>query len=121
MLDDPAIDGFVVTCRDITDRQQAEAELREAKERFRSAFDHAPIGMALIAPGGHCFQANRAFAQMLGRAEDELVGVVGRRTHRPVRTAPTSATTMQRAISGCGSRRTGSSSASSTPTAARCG
>jgi len=75
MLDDPAISGFVVTCRDITERQRSDAELREAKERFRSAFDHAPIGMALIAPGGHCFQANRAFAQMLGRAEDELVGV----------------------------------------------
>jgi diguanylate cyclase (GGDEF)-like protein/PAS domain S-box-containing protein len=74
LLDDPAIEGFVVTCHDITERKQAEAELREAKERFRSAFDHAPIGMALIAPGGHCFQANRALAHMLGRPEAEIVG-----------------------------------------------
>jgi diguanylate cyclase (GGDEF)-like protein/PAS domain S-box-containing protein len=74
LLDDPSINGFVVTAHDITDRTHAEAQLREAKERFRSAFDHAPIGMALIAPGGHCFQVNRALAHMLGRAEDEIVG-----------------------------------------------
>ncbi len=101
MLDDPAIGGFVVTCRDITDRQQAEAELREAKERFRSAFDHAPIGMALIAPGGHCFQANRAFAQMLGRAEDDLVGVAVGAITDPSDRADV-VTTMQRAISDAG-------------------
>jgi diguanylate cyclase (GGDEF)-like protein/PAS domain S-box-containing protein len=101
MLDDAAIGGFVVTCRDVSERERTEAELREAKERFRSAFDHAPIGMALIAPGGHCFQVNRAFAQMLGRAEDELVGVAI--------AAITEATdrddviqTMQRAVSGAG-------------------
>ena len=99
LLDDPAIGGFVVTCRDITDRQQAEAELREAQERFRSAFDHAPIGMALIAPGGHCFQANRAFAQMLGRAEDDLVGVAVGAITDPSDRADV-VTTMQRAISG---------------------
>jgi diguanylate cyclase (GGDEF)-like protein/PAS domain S-box-containing protein len=101
MLDDPAIGGFVVTCRDITDRQHAEAELREAKERFRSAFDHAPIGMALIAPGGHCFQANRAFAQMLGRAEDALAGVAIGALTDPADRADVVAT-MQRAIAGAG-------------------
>ena len=99
MLDDPAIGGFVVTCRDITDRQHAEAELREAKERFRSAFDHAPIGMALIAPGGHCFQANRAFAQMLGRAEDDLLGVAVAALTDPSDRDDVIGT-MQRAISG---------------------
>ncbi len=99
LLDDPAIAGFVVTAHDITERQRAEVELREAKERFRSAFDHAPIGMALIAPGGHCFQVNRAFAQMLGRAEDELAGVsVAALTD--AKDQPEVATAMQRAISG---------------------
>jgi diguanylate cyclase (GGDEF)-like protein/PAS domain S-box-containing protein len=74
-LDDPSINGFVVTCRDITDRERAAAELREAKERFRSAFDHAPIGMALIAPDGTSMQVNRALAQMLGHEEGDLVGM----------------------------------------------
>src|SRR5262245_16643188 len=101
LLDDPAISGLVVTCRDITDRQRAEAELREAQARFRSAFDHAPIGMALIAPGGHCFQVNRAFAQMLGRAEDELAGVaLGTLTDPKDRDQVSE--TMQQAVAGAG-------------------
>ena len=47
LLDDPAVEGIVISARDLTDRRLAEAELREAQERFRSAFEHAPIGMAL--------------------------------------------------------------------------
>ena len=49
LLDDPSVEGIVISARDLTDRRHAEAELREAQERFRSAFEHAPIGMALIS------------------------------------------------------------------------
>jgi diguanylate cyclase (GGDEF)-like protein/PAS domain S-box-containing protein len=74
MLDDPAVDGIVLTCRDITERKRSEAELREAQERFRSAFDYAPIGMALTSLEGRYFRVNRALSHMLGRADDELAG-----------------------------------------------
>ncbi len=74
MLDDPSVEGVVLTCRDITERKRAEAELREAQERFRSAFDYAPIGMALASLEGRYFRVNRALACMLGRAHDELTG-----------------------------------------------
>ncbi|GMU78256.1 MAG: GGDEF domain-containing protein [Acidimicrobiia bacterium] len=74
LTDDPAVEGIVVNARDVTERRWAEAELREAQERFRSAFEHAPIGMALAATGGELFRVNRALTQMLGRAEDELLG-----------------------------------------------
>ena len=40
LLDDPAVEGIVISARDITDRQRSEADLREAQERFRSAFEH---------------------------------------------------------------------------------
>jgi len=75
LTEDPAVGGIVVNARDVTDRRWAEAELREAQERFRSAFEHAPIGMALAATDGELFRVNRALARMLGRAEDELLGV----------------------------------------------
>jgi len=42
----------------------------EAQERFRSAFEHAPIGMALISIDGRLFRVNRALTHMLGRADD---------------------------------------------------
>lgn len=72
--DDPALEGLVLSCRDVSDRHHAEAELREAHERFRAAFEHAPIGMALISVDGRFLRANRALARMLGRAEDEVAG-----------------------------------------------
>ena len=73
LLDDPAVEGIVISARDLTDRRQAEAELREAQERFRSAFEHAPIGMALTSIDGRLFRVNRALVQILGRGESELL------------------------------------------------
>ncbi len=71
---DPAIAGIVIACRDVSERSRAQAELREAHERFRSAFEHAPIGMALIGIDGRLAQTNRALGHMLGRADDQLLG-----------------------------------------------
>jgi PAS domain-containing protein len=73
LLDDPSVEGIVISARDLTDRRRAEAELREAQERFRSAFEHAPIGMALISIDGRLFRVNRALVQILGRGESELL------------------------------------------------
>lgn len=46
--------------------------LRESEQRFRSAFDSAPIGMALTGLDGSWIQVNRTLARILGRGEDEL-------------------------------------------------
>ena len=73
LLDDPSVEGLVISARDLTDRRRAEADLREAQERFRSAFEHAPIGMALISLDGHVFRVNRALVGILGRSESELL------------------------------------------------
>jgi len=57
---------------DITERKQAEEELREAEERFRSAFDDSSIGMVLTRPDGGFLQVNPAMCEMLGYSEAEL-------------------------------------------------
>jgi diguanylate cyclase (GGDEF)-like protein/PAS domain S-box-containing protein len=49
------------------------AALREAEERFRLAFEHAPIGFALVAPDGSCLQVNAALCRMLGYSAEELL------------------------------------------------
>jgi len=73
LFDDPSVHGLVISARDLTDRRRAEADLREAQERFRSAFEHAPIGMALVSLDGRLFRVNRALVGILGRSEHELL------------------------------------------------
>ena len=48
---------------------------REAEELFRLAFDHAPIGMALVAPEGHFLRVNGTLCEMLGYSEIDLLSV----------------------------------------------
>ena len=65
--------GAVQTIVDVTERQRAEQELREAEQLFRGAFDDAAVGMALNALDGRFIQVNGALCEMLGYAEEELL------------------------------------------------
>lgn len=47
--------------------------LRESEERFRSAFDYAPIGIGLVSPLGNWLKANRALSEILGYSEEEFL------------------------------------------------
>jgi diguanylate cyclase (GGDEF)-like protein/PAS domain S-box-containing protein len=60
--------------RDLTERKQAERALKESEERFRGAFDDAPIGVALVGLDAHYHRVNRALCEMLGYSEQELLG-----------------------------------------------
>jgi PAS domain S-box-containing protein len=66
--------GLVGISRDITDRRLMEESLRESQARFGSAFEHAAVGMALVAPDHSIMQVNRAFCQLLGYEPAEVVG-----------------------------------------------
>lgn len=47
--------------------------LRESEERFRSAFNFAPIGIALVSPSGNWLKVNRALCEILGYTEEEFL------------------------------------------------
>jgi PAS domain S-box-containing protein len=68
---------------DITERKQAEAARRESEERFRNAFQHAPIGMVLTAGDGRFLQVNRRICEMLGYADTELLGMTFQNVTHP--------------------------------------
>ena len=47
--------------------------LRESEERFRSAFDHAPIGIGLVSPQGTWQRVNHSLLDILGYSEADLL------------------------------------------------
>ncbi len=47
--------------------------LRESEERFRSAFDYAPIGIALVTAEGKWLKVNHALCQILGYDQEEFL------------------------------------------------
>ncbi len=53
--------------------QQLESELRETDTLFRSAFNNAPIGVALVGLDGKWLSANQALCDMLGYFQEELL------------------------------------------------
>jgi diguanylate cyclase (GGDEF)-like protein/PAS domain S-box-containing protein len=62
-------------CQDLTDIRAAERARIELDERFRSIFERAPVGIALIARGGRFTLVNEALAEFLGRDRDALEGM----------------------------------------------
>ena len=70
---DGTLTGYLGIGRDITAERQAASELRDAEERFRNAFDQAPIGKALVSPDGRFTRVNSALCSILGYGEAELL------------------------------------------------
>jgi PAS domain S-box-containing protein len=60
---------------DITKRKLAETRLRESEERFKSAFDHAAIGMALVGRDGRFLKVNASLCRIVGYSEEELLAL----------------------------------------------
>ena len=65
-------------CQDVTEIAQIELARFEADARFRSAFENAPIGIALVdfteGSDGRLTEVNRAMCDLTGRTADELTG-----------------------------------------------
>ncbi|HEX8065484.1 MAG TPA: diguanylate cyclase [Thermoleophilaceae bacterium] len=69
-----AVIAGMAVAHDVTARRRAESSLARAEARFRSAFDHAPIGMGISSPDGRWLQVNDALCQIVGHSEAELLG-----------------------------------------------
>ncbi|HUF54523.1 MAG TPA: EAL domain-containing protein [Dehalococcoidia bacterium] len=63
---------IVINGRDVTERQEAAAILRESEERMRTIFEEAPIGMSIVQPDFTVLSVNKALCEMLGYDEDTL-------------------------------------------------
>lgn len=73
LLPGPDGDRYAAAVRDVTARRQAEDAVRVSELRFRSLFELAPVGMAVVKPGGRFTDVNPAFCRLLGYEAAELV------------------------------------------------
>jgi diguanylate cyclase (GGDEF)-like protein/PAS domain S-box-containing protein len=76
------VDGRITrvwgTTQDVTERHRLETSRREAEARFRTAFEHAPIGVTVLnlrgANAGQWITVNPALARQLGYERNSLLG-----------------------------------------------
>lgn len=77
LLHDPSVGGIVVNARDVTERKQAEEEIRRAEEKYRGIFENAVEGIYQVTVEGRMLTANPAMARILGyESPEDLTGSV---------------------------------------------
>ncbi|HEX8229162.1 MAG TPA: PAS domain S-box protein [Chloroflexia bacterium] len=70
----PSEAGLSVYLHDVTERKQAAEALRASEGRFRAVWEASADGMALSDPDGTVIAVNRAYVELYGYPEEEVVG-----------------------------------------------
>lgn len=68
--------ALFTTWRDISERKLAEELLKASETRFKTIFNEAPLGIALIdSSTGHIYEVNPMFAKITERTLEEIVNI----------------------------------------------
>lgn len=60
--------------RDVTELRKAQKQMQISEAKFRGAFEYSAIGMSIVSLEGYWIKVNREFLNMVGYAEDDLIG-----------------------------------------------
>src|SRR5262249_7405170 len=73
-LDDPVVDGLLLTICDVSSSMRTEESLRQSEERYRLIVELAHEGIWIVDGRATITYANRALARMLRTTVADLVG-----------------------------------------------
>jgi PAS domain S-box-containing protein len=68
---------------EVAERKAKEMALSESENRFRKVFDTASVGLAYCDLDGVILRANPQFRRIVGRSEDQLIGMLARDITHP--------------------------------------
>lgn len=74
-LDDPLIEGIIITARDMTEQWAAESALQLSESRYRTLVETSLEGIGICDPDENLVFVNPALAAILGYERDQLVGM----------------------------------------------
>jgi diguanylate cyclase (GGDEF)-like protein/PAS domain S-box-containing protein len=77
LLEDPAVEGMIVTTRDVTERHEAESAMRVSEARFRSLVQRSYDVIAVCDPTGTILYVTPSVELVLGYKPEELIGTNG--------------------------------------------
>jgi diguanylate cyclase (GGDEF)-like protein/PAS domain S-box-containing protein len=73
-FEDNGQEFFQAIVRDLTEREEAERQLRESEQRFREVIEMTPAGYLLASASGCILDVNPALCALSGHGRDSLVG-----------------------------------------------
>ncbi|MDX9701905.1 MAG: PAS domain S-box protein [Candidatus Auribacterota bacterium] len=74
LLCEPAVNGILLNCRDITIQRQAQEKLEQSEKKYRSMMENLSEGIWMIDSTAKTVYANKAMSGMLGYSADEMTG-----------------------------------------------
>ena len=72
LLEDPAINGIVITSRDITERKRSEDVLRASEAKYRQLYEGMMDAFVSTDMAGYIKEYNETFLNMLGYGSEEI-------------------------------------------------
>ncbi len=72
---DGSVRGVLAHVLELGEQIDLHKRVADSKALFEGAFQQSPIGLALVDTSGIILQANRSFADMLGRSVAEITGI----------------------------------------------
>jgi len=73
LLDDPAIKGFIINIRDVTERELDKQELQNREAKYRTVIETSPDGFWIANMEGHILEVNDAYVRLSGYSREELL------------------------------------------------